>query len=304
MGAVVAFLAVLVVSPAGSTPPGRDGLIAYVSHGSWVSRTYGIVLVKADGTGRRDLTRNYRDSSPAWSPDGSKVVFVRAGRLYVSGSDGSGLRRITPLRLNRVFDPTWSPDGRSIAFVRGRTIYVMRSNGAAIHPIFQRARVLVNRPSWSPDGKWIAFGLWPEDSYDGTIDGFTGSIAIVQSTGGGFRYVTEGRTMDASSDPGTDANDYEPDWSPDGTRLAFTRIVWSCGSKCDHEELYSVAADGSDPRWISTDTSYTAHRPSWSPRGDRIVAETSRGVAIITAAGKLMRVLDPLGTEPVWQPLK
>jgi Tol biopolymer transport system component len=287
-----------VVSPAGSTPPGRDGLIAYVSHGGPASRNYGIVLVKADGRGLRNLTTNWRDMSPAWSPDGSKLVFVRAGRLYVIGADGSGLRRITPLRLNRAFSPAWSPDGRSIAFVRGRTLYVMRSDGRAIRRIFYRDTLWAGRPSWSPDGKWIAFGLVDDTDYDER-----GSIVVMPSTGGELRYVTNGGIY-VSDEPGIDANDYGPDWSPDGTRLAFTRTVWSCGSKCDHDEMYSVAADGSDVRSITTDMSYSAYRPSWSPSGNRITAETSHGAAIITATGKLVRVLDPDGTEPVWQPLK
>jgi Tol biopolymer transport system component len=174
----------------------------------------------------------------------------------------------------------------------------MRSDGAAIRRIFKRDGTFVSRPAWSPDGKWIAFSLSDESDYDSR-----GSIVVMPSTGGGLRYVTDGRITDVSSDPGSDANDYEPDWSPDGTRLAFTRIVWFCPS-CDQEEVCSVAADGSDVRWITTNASYAADRPSWSPSGDRIAAESSHGIAIFTATGKRLRVLDPLGTEPVWQPLK
>ena len=294
--AVAVLLVALVASPADATPPGRDGLIAFVSHGSPVSRNYGIVLVRADGRGLRNLTTNYRDKSPAWSPDGSKLVFERAGRLYVIGSDGNGLRPITPLRLNRATQPAWSPDGRLIAFVRGRTIYVMRSSGAAIHRIFQRADAFVDRPAWSPDGRSIAFGLQAEGDLGG-------SIVVIPSTGGGAHYVTDGRIGDESSDPCCGADDYQPDWSPDGTRLALTRTVWYCG-RCDVQEIYSVGADGSSIQSITADRGYAAFRPSWSPRGDRIAAETSRGAAILTATGKLLRVLDPHGTEPVWQRLK
>jgi Tol biopolymer transport system component len=297
--AATALLAALVVSAAHSTPPGRDGLIAYVSHGSPVNRNYGIALVKPGGGGVRSVTRNYRDKSPAWSPNGSELVFVRGGRLYVIGSDGSEPHRITPLRVKTARQPAWSPDGRRIAFVRGRSIYVMRSDGTAIRRIFERDGTFVDHPSWSPDGRWIALSLTDESDYDSR-----GSIVVIRSTGGGLRYVTDGRIGDLSSDPpGADANDYEPDWSPDGTRLAFTRIVWFCGSKCDSEQVYSVAVDGSDARWITTGASSSAERPSWSPSGDRITAE-SAGVAIFAATGKLVRILDPLGTEPVWQPLK
>ena len=58
-----------------------------------------------------------------------------------------------------------------------------------------------------------------------------------------------------------DAFLYSPDWSPDGARIVFT-MGSSDGS--DDDELYSVAADGSDLRRIT-------HRPgtedlsSWGP---------------------------------------
>lgn len=174
----------------------------------------------------------------------------------------------------------------------------MRSDGGGIHRIFERADAFVGRPSWSPDGRWIAFGLEAQDD-----DG--GSIVVVRSTGGGARYVTDGRAGGDSVSPGDVADDYEPDWSPDGTRIAFTRIVWFCGS-CDQEEVFSVRADGSDLQWITTDSSYAADRPSWSPSGGRIVAERAGpgGVATFTADGRLLRVLDPLGTEPAWQGLR
>jgi hypothetical protein len=44
-------------------------------------------------------------------------------------------------------------------------------------------------------------------------------------------------------------------------------------------------------------------RPSWSPNGNRLVAETSEGIATLNLAGKRLRTLDPVGLEPAWQPL-
>jgi Tol biopolymer transport system component len=178
---------------------------------------------------------------------------------------------------------------------------VMHSGGTGIHRFFARAGAFPSRPSWSPDGRWIAFGLQGEND-----DG--GSIVVVRSTGGDARYVTDGRSVGGPDgqgqlDPGVVADDYEPDWSPDGTRLAFTRIAWSCPG-CDMQEVFSVRADGSDVHWITTDPSYNdVNRPLWSPSGSRIVAESDSGIVIFTAAGKLLRVLDPYGIEPAWQPL-
>ena len=211
--------------------------------------------------------------------------------------DGTGLKLITPPRFIRCRQPAWSPGGRSIAFVRGRSLYVMRASGGAVRRIFQSDDSFPDHPSWSPDGKEIAFGLVADDTD-------TGSIAVVRSTGGGLRYVTTAGASDFPQEPDFVADDWEPDWSPDGTQILFTRTVWFCGS-CDQDEVFSVGADGGDTQWVTSDSaSFAASRPGWSPSGTRIVSETSRGVAVLTAAGNLVRVLDPLGSEPAWQSLR
>jgi Tol biopolymer transport system component len=63
-------------------------------------------VMNADGSGERNLTRNAAhpfatDSSPAWSPDGRKILFVSDrdgnGEVYVMNADGSRVRKLTHL---------------------------------------------------------------------------------------------------------------------------------------------------------------------------------------------------------------
>jgi Tol biopolymer transport system component len=94
----------------------KRGLIAFVRAGD-------IFVVRPDGRGQRRLTRGEAvDSVPAWSPDGSKLAFVRQPgqdprHVYVVSANGSGLAAISQqsggVSASR---PAWSPDGRSLYY--------------------------------------------------------------------------------------------------------------------------------------------------------------------------------------------
>ena len=294
---MVAVVMLGVVSPATATAPGRNGLIAFVAHTQSAAEAGGIAVVRPDGRGMRKLSRNPSDRSPAWSPDGRRLVFERRGQIYVINGDGTGLRRVTRL-LTDAREPAWSPEGRQIVFTREAraALLVVNADGTGQRVLFSRGiDDTIDRPAWSPDGRWIAFGLREYGA---------GSIAMIRRDGRFLRYVTDGRVEpDETAAPGEWADDHTPDWSPDGSRILFTRVVWLC-PRCDQEEIFSVKADGSDVRWVTRDQSYASSRPSWSPDGNRIVAETSAGIAIFDVTGKRLRILDRLGTEPAWQPLR
>lgn len=294
-------VALALSSSATPTPPGRNGLVAFVTHTYSGLVGNGIAVVGPDGRGLRKLTHNPRDRAPAWSPDGEWLAFERAGGIYAIKAGGTGLRRLTS-RRSTVHEPAWSPDGRHLAFVTERSLFVMRADGGGVRRLYRaEGDGFVGGPSWSPDGRRIAFGI-VEHEFCGS-----GSIMVVGRGGRGLRNVTVGSGCQSLIvTPGedgdeVDANDSDPDWSPDGTRIAFTRLVWLC-ERCDQEEVFSSDAEGNDVRWVTTDTSFSASNPSWSPNGRWLVAETNEGIGILSLSGRRLRTLDPRGTEPAWQP--
>ena len=66
-----------------------------------------ILVMNADGSRQRNLTRNSADGDPVWSPDGRNILFVSKrdgyGDIYVMNADGSGQRNLArlPGRLMR-----------------------------------------------------------------------------------------------------------------------------------------------------------------------------------------------------------
>ena len=68
----------------------------------------------AGGTARR-LTTGSSDTAPAWSPDGTRLAFLRESQLHVLAADGGEPEQVTDLPLG-AGAPVWSPNGERIAF--------------------------------------------------------------------------------------------------------------------------------------------------------------------------------------------
>jgi len=118
-------------------------------------------------------------TSPAFSPDGSRIAFAwnddpahetNGFDLYVKALGSETLLRLTQ-HPSEWISPAWSPDGTQIAFHRmddaETGIYVVPALGGPERKLFS-TRIPwsdLTPISWSPDGKWIAFAdrLPPEE---------------------------------------------------------------------------------------------------------------------------------------------
>jgi ABC-type branched-subunit amino acid transport system substrate-binding protein len=186
-----------------------EGTIAFRSNRTGNNEIY---VMNGDGSGLINLTNDPSDDDlPAWSPDGTRVVFCtrRDGNyeIYAMNADGSGK---TNLSQNPLEDcsSSWSPDGMQIAFASDRDgnneIYVMNADGSGQTRLTDNPALDIF-PNWAPDGKQIVF----VSDRDGQMD-----IYVMNVDGGGVARLTDIGVGDAF-----------PVWSPDGTRIALALIV-------------------------------------------------------------------------------
>ena len=99
---------------------------------------------------------NVQEMEPAWSPEGTKLVFVHAdagSHLYLVNADGSGLQQLTSgVPDDRT--PSWSPDGKQIAFARQTTsstladIFVLTLETGAIVNVTNTPNAWEGFPRW------------------------------------------------------------------------------------------------------------------------------------------------------------
>lgn len=130
----------------------------------------GIYTVRAsDGGDLVRLTSGF-DGPPSYSPDGSRVVFMRtrpgiqpdgAGALFVVDAAGGRPIRITPWGAS-FLDNAWSPDGEWILFQRPYgQLFLVHPDGSGLHriPLELPRGAGARAASWSPDGGWIVFSM-------------------------------------------------------------------------------------------------------------------------------------------------
>src|SRR4051794_25689896 len=152
--------------------PGANGKLAFArSRGA--GGGFDVWVANPDGSGQTRLTPlGLAGIPPAWSRDGSKLVFMGHApddEIYTIEADGSGVARLTDSPGND-WQPAWSPDGKKIAWGSLRTgnreIWVMNADGSNPTNVSRFPGGNDDGPDWSPDGTKIVFDSDRDGNYE------------------------------------------------------------------------------------------------------------------------------------------
>ena len=143
----------------------------------------GVYVAEADGSNVRRVSGPGFAAVPSWSPDATRLAFVRGearsnGRvwnLWLLDIPSSALVRLTSYAYGQPWGASWFPDGRRLAYSHEDQLVVLdlESGARRTFPSPREGRLL-RTPAVSPDGRHVVFqvyrdGAWMLDVRNGAM---------------------------------------------------------------------------------------------------------------------------------------
>jgi dipeptidyl aminopeptidase/acylaminoacyl peptidase len=159
----------------------------------------------------------FDEESPAWSPDGKQIAFIRRhgdgdvdkmpnrDLFVIESRAGAEPRRLTTTAAEESGQLSWSPDGKSIAYLLGdepkysaydqNKLLVIPAAGGEARTLTDGLDRPVTTPLWSADGRSISFVV---------VDDRVEYLARVPAGGGPLQKLSDGRRVVVNPSAGAD----------------------------------------------------------------------------------------------------
>lgn len=318
VGALIGALAMLglALTPVAASYPGiTNGRIAFGVRGD---TGFNIVSVMPNGAGEIALTTGAGfHLCPDYSADGRQMVFCSnlsgAWELWTMKQNGTRQTQLTHFGGFAIF-PDFSPDASKIAFSgwvsaeQNDQIFVVdAATGTATLQLTTCPAATPNCfsdfPVWSPDGTKIAFTHG--DGFDSDDNPVNEQVWVMDANGSNAHALTTG----------ADPKDQVPDWSPDGSRIAYSsgqfgsEGIWTMNADGSNQHQLTGCAPASPGPCAAGDDFGTA----WSPDGSKIaflrdltgLGIHDRPVYVMNADGSnqtRITTAPAMHAVPAWQP--
>jgi hemolysin type calcium-binding protein/WD40 repeat protein len=215
-------------------------------------------------------------SGGAFSGDNGKIAYTCGTRICTINVDGTGGTTLSSLPANSS-DPSWSDDGSQIAFLDAANgVSIANADGTGVGQL--GAGSTSSSPTFSADGLRVAYAkqgdLW--------------SI-LARGTGQELHLTTSAAT------------DADPQYSPDGSELAFARNDGATGY-----DIWVVDLSNGTETQV-TATAGDERNPTWSPTGFTIVYTSSSNGHLFAVPSTAVQSTTPTdlgvaGTQPAYSP--
>jgi TolB protein len=238
---------------------GRRGIaatrIAYV-------RGQTIRVVDSDGANDVQVPADSNATSPAWNPDGTRLVYNTYGdsaRIIMTDLRTGRDSVLQPkIRNSSPTTPIFSPDGNSVLYARSdddsKSRLYRQQLGGGRPVLIDESRGITSSPTFSPDGRRIAF-MTDRIGHN--------EVYIIDADGSNPVWITQ-----IAGDINESSYRGEPDWSPDGVTVALqSRAGGSFQIMAVNMRDHSAA--------LLTNVGEN-QSPSWAPDGRHIVFTSNR----------------------------